>query len=98
MTRKVRIEPEVAAELEGAIRWYDRQSHGLGADFLAAVDDTIAHVSHWPEAAATVPGIAADIPARKAPVPRFPYAIVYLLVDDTICVLAVAHEKRRPGY
>ncbi|WP_158563943.1 type II toxin-antitoxin system RelE/ParE family toxin [Jiangella anatolica] len=98
MTRKVRIEPEAAAELEGAVHWYDRHRHGLGADFLAAVDNTVAHISRWPVAGAPVPGVADDIPARRAPVPRFPYTVVYLVLDDTISVLAVAHDKRRPGY
>lgn len=98
MTRKVRLEPEAAEELEGAIRWYDRQHHGLGAEFLAAVDGTITHIGRWPDAAPVVTGIAEDIPARRAPVPRFPYTIVYLVVDDIIRVLAFAHERRKPGY
>jgi toxin ParE1/3/4 len=29
---------------------------------------------------------------------RFPYAVVYSLIDDAVYVLAVAHSRRRPFY
>lgn len=45
-----------------------------------------------------MPGVMAAVPARRAPVPRFPYTVVYLVVGDAICVVAIAHERRRPGY
>jgi hypothetical protein len=45
-----------------------------------------------------VPGVSADIPARKAPVKGFPYHIAYLEMPDTIRLLAFAHDSREPGY
>lgn len=35
---------------------------------------------------------------RRALLPRFPYAIVFLVRAEELRVLAVAHAKRRPGY
>ena len=35
---------------------------------------------------------------RSAKVKRFPYRVVYVVVAETIDVLAVAHAKRRPAY
>jgi hypothetical protein len=35
---------------------------------------------------------------RSTKVKRFPYRVVYVVVDDSIDVIAVAHAKRRPGY
>ena len=39
-----------------------------------------------------------ELPVRSAPVRRFPYRIAYLVVDDNIHVLAVAHLRRKPQY
>jgi len=36
---------------------------------------------------------------RKAPVARFPYNVLYAIEpDERIRVIAVAHQKWRPGY
>jgi toxin ParE1/3/4 len=29
---------------------------------------------------------------------RFPYEIVYKIYPDVVLIIAVAHNKRRPGY
>jgi hypothetical protein len=46
--------------------------------------------------------LARDVPShlhvRKLPSQRFPYAIVFIELDDEIRVLAIAHGKRQPGY
>ncbi|MDP2232247.1 MAG: type II toxin-antitoxin system RelE/ParE family toxin, partial [Actinomycetota bacterium] len=36
--------------------------------------------------------------ARRTLMARFPYAVIYSLVDDDVYVLAVAHGRRRPFY
>lgn len=41
---------------------------------------------------------AQDLEVCRLPVSRFPYHLVYLLGDEVIHVLAVAHDYRRPGY
>ena len=35
---------------------------------------------------------------RQVTVPRFPYRVVFLETEPEILVVAVAHERRRPGY
>ncbi len=35
---------------------------------------------------------------RKVPVGGFPWAVGYEVVDETLLVLAVFHQRRRPGY
>jgi hypothetical protein len=42
--------------------------------------------------------VTARVPVRKYVLQRFPFAVAYLVLDDTLVVLAVAHGKRRPGY
>ena len=85
-------------ELREARRWYDDEQPGLGADLLAEVEMSIEHALRWPELAPRllVPGTARQL--RRAPLRRFPFGIVYVVIDETLWVLAVAHGRRRPLY
>ena len=98
MNRPFRIEPEASAELEQAAVWYEHQRSGLGVEFLEAIDTALDRIVRWPQAAQRVPGVATDVPARKAPVPNFPYHVAYLEMPDAIRILAFAHDRREPGY
>jgi toxin ParE1/3/4 len=81
------------AELHEAIQYYESAVWGLGAAFLAEVERSIAQIRAHPEAAPFILKVV-----RRKILPRFPYVIMYSVVDDTIYVLAVANQKRRPFY
>jgi plasmid stabilization system protein ParE len=98
VSRKVVVEPDASSELLEAARWYEARRSGVGLAFLAAVDRAIEQVAAWPEIGALVPGVSAELRVRKMTFPRFPYYLAYLVTDDAIHVLAVAHERRRPAY
>ncbi|TVR38728.1 MAG: type II toxin-antitoxin system RelE/ParE family toxin [Nitriliruptor sp.] len=98
MSRQVFFEPEAAHELEAAALWYEAQRSGPGLAFPAAVDRTIDHLTAWPDTETSVPGVPAHLEVRQMPVARFPYGVVYLIARGDFRVLAVARERRRPGY
>lgn len=98
MNPYVRFEDEAEAEYRAAGRWYEERRGGLGLEFLAAVDATIDQIVRLPQAGAPVTRLPPDLPVRRAPVKRFPYYVVYLEAELTIRILAVAHERRKPGY
>jgi len=85
---------EAEEEARQATVWYADISRRLGKDFAEEVDKAIERIVENPEAWARFPGTR----ARKCPVFRFPYSIVYLVVEGCILILAVAHAHRRPGY
>jgi plasmid stabilization system protein ParE len=84
-----------SAELEliDAAQYYESRSDGLGRMFLAEVDAAIADVLKYPKAAPVVHG-----EARRKPVRRFPYALLYAVEDESVRFLAVGHNRRRPLY
>jgi hypothetical protein len=43
-------------------------------------------------------GVDARLDVRRALLARFPYALVFLILEEGVRILAVAHAKRRPGY
>ena len=98
MNPTFRQEPEASAELEDAAVWYDAQRPGLGVDFVHAVDAALDQIARWPHIGRVVPGVPNDVPARRFPIERFPYHIIYLEWAGVIRILAFAHDRRRPGY
>lgn len=46
------------------------------------------------------PGMGAtyEFGTRRIVLPRFPYSVVYEVHADHIVIVAVAHQRRRPGY
>jgi plasmid stabilization system protein ParE len=90
-----RISEPASDEFTDAVRWYESQRPGLGAELFDAVVATIAGIERQPEiGAATYP----DPQTKRVLVERFPYQVVYRLEMNEIVVIAIAHLKRRPGY
>jgi plasmid stabilization system protein ParE len=80
-------------ELNDAAEYYERESVGLGAAFLAEARRCCESIVEYPEA-----GKVADGAIRRRLVRRFPYAVLYTIQPDGVRVLAVMNLRRRPGY
>lgn len=80
-----------------AADWFERQDRGRGEDFLDEVDAAIDRIVAAPEGGSRLE--TSDDPAvRRMPMKRFPYVVIYEQRPDGICILAVAHTRRRPDY
>ncbi len=88
------IHPAAAREARAARRWYSERSPAVGARFLLDLRHAFAAVA---EAPTRWPPYLID--TRRYPLHRFPYAVIYRVTPDGEArVLAVAHDRRRPGY
>ena len=90
----VQFRSAAARELIAAFRYYEGRYPGRGTRFLEAVENALGEVARAPRRHPL--HYAPDIRSRK--VKRFPYRIVYVELEGTIDVVAVAHAKRRPAY
>jgi plasmid stabilization system protein ParE len=90
----IRFRPAAAREFAADFRYYEKDRPGRGVRFVAAVDVTLRQI----EAAPLRFTLLYEPDIRSAKVKRFPYRVVYVVVQDAIDVIAVAHAKRRPGY
>ena len=88
-----RFHPAAQVELEEAAAFYESRLAGLGKFFAAEIERTISIVRQFPESGSALAG-----GQRRAIVARFPYSIVYREQGDAIVIVAVAHQRRRPGY
>jgi plasmid stabilization system protein ParE len=89
---RVVLRPEARAEFDDAFDWYERQSPGLGVDFVAYVQEVFNEIEMRPAVHA---GIFSGV--RRAIVRRFPYSVFYRFEPEQVVVPAVFHSKRNPG-
>jgi len=95
VTRALRVRPEAEQELLAAAEWYETRKPGLGVELVAAVDEALHQLVDNPLAS---PLWKPGLPHRHHPVRRFPYVIFFVIDDDAVEVVAIAHGKRCPGY
>lgn len=96
--KPVRLEPEAKQELAAAAGWYEERRERLGLEFVAEVDAVFAAIARSPSRFPLYPRVAPELVVRRAAARRFPYSIAFIELATAVRVLAVAHERRRPGY
>jgi toxin ParE1/3/4 len=95
---EVRLSPEAVGELAEAAAWYRERRRGLELEFLAEVERILPMIGDCPAAFPRLLDLPVDLVIRRALLPRFPYAVIFMDLQTEVRVLAVAHAKRRPGY
>ena len=98
MKQKLRLDPEAKRELRDAIAYYAERSKPAARMLRDRIRDTSRRIADRPLSFPALVQPALDPPVRRALVPDFPFAIVFLVLDDAIQILAIAHTRRRPGY
>jgi plasmid stabilization system protein ParE len=95
---KLRILDEAEAELRTAMLYYEARQQGLGLDLYARVGECMAAIALNPERFPMYEGVRSKLGVRRALLDRFPYVIVYKILDDEVLVIAIAHASRRAAY
>ncbi len=92
--KNVCIDSFARGELEDGTHYYDEQSLGLGDAFLAEVNRALMQLAEAPRSCPVVRG-----EIRRRPLFRFPYSLLYRVVDDhQVQIVAVMHQSRGPEY
>lgn len=89
MAKAIRYHSLFECDVREAAGWYDRRSHGLGDAFADLVSQVVADVFAAPEQFAVSPA-----GCRHALVPRFPYVVLFDVVDDELLMFGVLHTAR----
>ena len=85
--------PQAEVEALNSYRWYARRNVDAADAFQCELEQSRKMIEHAPDAwPAFVHG------TRKFVLRHFPFKIVYRVRPDRIEVVAVAHNRRRPGY
>ncbi len=89
----LRLLRDAEDELVETAKYYERCSAGLGASFVDEIQRTFALIQTYPEA-----GRVLGLGYRRLLVHRFPYSVVYRTESGAIVCVAIAHDRREPGY
>ncbi len=96
---RLRFLPAALTELIEASTHYEREREGLGARFLEAFDRALATIAAAPDRWPPAPGVFQRRGVRRYLLRSFPFAVIYRIVGgEALEVVAVAHQRRRPGY
>lgn len=96
--RQVRFHPAAAEEAEEAAAWYESEMPGLGEGFVKELTAAIALLRKNPVPSVPIPHPSKRLGARRLLLGRFPYDVVFVERGDSTVIVAVAHQRRRPGY
>jgi plasmid stabilization system protein ParE len=85
--------PAAEDEFLRAVAGYEVERTGLGAEFAADVERATRRIASFPRHGS--PYLAET---RRIVLRRFPYSVVYWPDPQDLLVIAVAHQRRKPGY
>ena len=91
---RVIFHPLAVQELIDAAVYYEEENQGLGLEYLSEVERAANLLIRYPNSGSVIRGFV-----RRLILPRFPYSLLYRVVDEELIrILAVAHHKRKPRY
>ena len=93
MNRSVFFHAMAEQELNEASGYFSEVRAALGHGFLDEVQRSLDQIIQYPEAAPLVNQLV-----RRKLLWRFPHSIMYSVTPESIRILAIAHQKRRPLY
>jgi toxin ParE1/3/4 len=91
--RTIEFHPEALEEAEAARGWYSERSLVASRAFVSEMIHSVETVSQDPEMWPVFEKVT-----HRYVFQRFPFSLIYRLIEDKIQVVAIAHSKRKPGY
>ena len=90
----IRFHPEALKEAEIAQEWYADRSIVAAYAFVSELTKAVALLKKaphlWPEFSSGT---------QRYPLSKFPFSLIYRIqTDNLIEVIAVMHQKKKPGY
>ena len=85
--------PDAVEEIVETAAFYERRVPGLGHSFIDEVERIAGIVREQPQIGQTIDKIF-----RRIILARFPYSLIYSIEPVRIWIIAVTHQRRRPGY
>lgn len=85
------IKQRALVMIEDAYEWYEIQKPGLGEEFLSELNGYYKKLESTPEYYGKI-----KKEYRQISLKRFPFVIVYEIIENDVVVFAVFHTSRNP--
>lgn len=92
MPYKLEIRPLATLEIIEAYDWYELQREGLGLEFLDELEQFYTSLQRNPHSYSYY-----DDPVREGKIARFPYTVVYEVIEASIVVYSVFMTSQDPS-
>ena len=89
----LKFHPQVASEIKSSYIWYQELAQGLGEDLLDELESAYQAIIELPD---TWPLFQKGF--RRYLLSRFPFSVIYRENNNSIYVVAVMHNSRKPYY
>ena len=89
---RIELHPEADAEFAAQVECYEGKERDLGVRFYREVMTSLDWIAENP----LLPRLRKSY--RRVNLKVFPFYVAYVLEEELVWVLAVAHSKKRPGY
>ena len=89
---QLEMHPEAVAEARQARLWYAERSPDVAAKFFGELERALGRIAESPTRWPAKSGVC------KYVMRRFPFIVLFRVLDSSVEVIAVAHARRRPGY
>ncbi|MFC1669808.1 type II toxin-antitoxin system RelE/ParE family toxin [Spirochaetota bacterium] len=90
---KYSFHPSARTDLNSSVDYYEERKAGLGLEFSKEVFSAIQRIIQFPD---SWPKLSKN--TLRCLTNRFPYGIIYHIVEDEVIIIAVMHLNRKPGY
>jgi toxin ParE1/3/4 len=91
--RQLRFHSAAREELRREALYYEMRVQDLGSELTDEVEGILQNVLTYPEL-----GSPHLLGTRRVVLDRFPFSLIYRIGRADILVIALAHERKRPGY
>lgn len=91
VTAAIIVQPEAETDLDEAFQWYATRREGLGRELLDEVGRAFERIAESPMRPRSL-----YRGTRRIRLARFPNIVLYVMIRDTVFILAVLHERRSP--
>jgi len=93
-----RVDPSARIEVREATQHYLDENPEVAADFVDRIESALRSIAHSPKRFPRIETVRTEREIRRVLLSRFPYIVVYEMLDEEPYVLAIAHAHRRPNY
>lgn len=91
MNQSISVRPEAQADIRHAVLWYESQQAGLGNRLRDEARMLLRRIADNP---LMFPTVYAGV--RRALLNGFPYSVYFMIDGDTVVIIAILHQHRRP--
>lgn len=90
---RIDLLPGAHTDFNQAFDWYASRSNSVAVRFTDAINNGFDEIAHDPERFTRI-----DERHYERLIKRFPFRIIYRIVEQHLVIVAIAHAKRNPGY